>query len=80
MYKIEMKNYKCSQCNTKCPTKTIFDHHTSVCKFIHTSCIENSIERYYREIDIPTHEAMVHYIFNRRESNKITEISNFNTP
>lgn len=59
-----MKNYKCSQCNTKCPTKTIFDHHTSVCKFIHTSCIENSIERYYREIDIPTHEAMVHYIFN----------------
>jgi len=56
-------HYKCSQCNTNYPTKNILDHHTSVCKFMHTSYNEHSIEKYYREIQIPSQESMAHYLF-----------------
>lgn len=55
--------FKCSQCNTNYPTKHILDHHTAVCKFMHTSYNEHSIERYYREMEIPSQESMAHYLF-----------------
>ena len=64
MNNTEMRTqYKCSQCNTNYPTKHILDHHVSVCKFMHTSYNEHSIERYYREMEIPSQESMAHYLF-----------------
>jgi len=70
----EMRSkYKCSQCNTHYPTKHILDHHTSVCKFMHTSYNEHSIEKYYREIELPSHEAMAHYLFHLTRKYEVME-------
>ena len=55
--------YRCAQCYTNCPTKKIFDLHTSMCKFIHTSSYEHSIDKFYSKIEIPSQEAMAQYIF-----------------
>ena len=62
----EMRNpgqYRCAQCYTNCPTKKIFDLHSTMCKFIHTSGYENSIDRFYSKIELPSQEAQLHYIF-----------------
>lgn len=55
--------YRCPQCNTNYPTKNILDHHVAVCRFMHTSYHEHSIDKYYRKIEIPSQEAMAHYLF-----------------
>jgi len=65
MYNNEMKTHphRCSNCYTTLPTKKIFDLHTTMCKFIHTSAHEHSIDRYYTEMELPSQEAMAHYLF-----------------
>lgn len=67
MYTTEdMRNtekYRCSQCYTTCPTQKIFELHSTMCKFIHTSQYENTIDRFYNKMEIPSQEAQIHYIF-----------------
>jgi hypothetical protein len=41
----------------------MFDLHTTVCKFMLISSKEHTIDKYYSKMEIPSHEAMVHYIF-----------------
>jgi len=58
----EMK-HRCPDCYTTMPTKKIFDLHTTMCKFIHTSGYEHSIDKYYTDMELPSQEAMAHYLF-----------------
>jgi len=67
MYEEEMRvssdPLKCQHCRTAFPTKSILKHHTGICQFIHTSAYDHSIDRYYNQLEIPTQESMVHYLF-----------------
>ena len=55
-------SYKCSRCYTTCPTNKIYELHTTMCKFIHNSQYENSIDRYYTEMETPSQTAQFQYI------------------
>ena len=55
--------YRCSQCYTNCPTQKIFQLHTTMCKFIHTSSYERTIDQFYTKMEVPSQEAMAQYIF-----------------
>ena len=55
--------YRCSQCYTNCPTQKIFQLHTTMCKFIHTSSYERTIDQFYSKMETPSQEAMAQYIF-----------------
>jgi hypothetical protein len=67
MYEEEMRvssdPLKCQHCRTSFPTKSILKHHTGICQFIHTSAYDHSIDRYYNQLEIPSQESMVHYLF-----------------
>lgn len=67
MYNIEedmrtSSSYKCGRCYTVCPTHKIFELHMTMCKFIHNSQYENSIDRYYTEMETPSQTAQFQYI------------------
>jgi hypothetical protein len=65
MYSIEedmRAHYKCGRCYTSCPTQKIYDLHMAMCKFIHNSQYENSIDRYYTDMETPTPTAQFQYI------------------
>ena len=55
--------HRCPDCYTTMPTKKIFDLHTTMCKFIHTSSYEHTIDKYYTDMELPSQEAMAHYLF-----------------
>jgi len=65
MYTTEMRTtqHRCPNCYTTCPTQKIFNLHTTMCKFIHTSSYEHSIDKYYTNIELPSQESMIHYLF-----------------
>ena len=55
--------YRCAQCYTNCPTETMLKRHTTMCKIMHTSSYEHSIDRFYNQMQLPSQEAMVEYMF-----------------
>jgi hypothetical protein len=61
--RVSSEPLKCPHCRTTFPTKSILKHHTGICNFIHTSSYEHSIERYYNQLELPSQESMVHYLF-----------------
>lgn len=61
----EMRNpgqYRCARCYISCPTKQVFKDHSVVCKFIHASRHENSIDNYYSQMEVPSQKAQFQYI------------------
>jgi len=65
MYSIEEEmrtHYKCGRCYTSCPTQKIYDLHMAMCKFIHNSQYENSIDRYYTDMETPSATAQFQFI------------------
>ena len=55
--------HRCQRCYTICPNKSTLNHHTSMCNFIHISSKEHAIDNYFNNIELPSQEAMAHYIF-----------------